>query len=176
MRRPAATSGSRAAWPRRTRGLGKKVVDQALAALIVEVETGRSLGDDIEIRKGLEPGQTVVVSGQFLLDSEASLKAGLPRLDTAPKTPAPPDKHAAAPEHHGEGTVEAIGQAEITLDHGPIASLQWPGMSMPFSVRKGALPAGLKVGDRVAFTLIETSSGDMEISRLERLPAGGKSR
>ncbi len=33
-----------------------------------------------EIRKGLERGQKVVASGQFLIDSEASLKAAATRL------------------------------------------------------------------------------------------------
>jgi membrane fusion protein, copper/silver efflux system len=46
------------------------------------VVVGRDLGNDVEIRQGLREGETVVVSGQFLLDSEASLKAALPRLDT----------------------------------------------------------------------------------------------
>ena len=40
----------------------------------VPVETGMEALGMTEIRKGLEPGQRVVVSGQFLVDSEASLK------------------------------------------------------------------------------------------------------
>jgi Cu(I)/Ag(I) efflux system membrane fusion protein len=47
----------------------------------VDVVVGRALGSDIEIRQGLQEGQAVVASGQFLLDSEASLKAALSRLD-----------------------------------------------------------------------------------------------
>jgi membrane fusion protein, copper/silver efflux system len=47
----------------------------------VDVVVGRELGADIEIKQGLREGQTVVASGQFLLDSEASLKATLPQLD-----------------------------------------------------------------------------------------------
>ncbi|HVO88970.1 MAG TPA: efflux RND transporter periplasmic adaptor subunit [Casimicrobiaceae bacterium] len=48
------------------------------------VEVGRESGDVIEIRKGLSVGQRVVVSGQFLVDSEASLKSALARLAAAP--------------------------------------------------------------------------------------------
>ena len=33
-----------------------------------------------EIRKGLEAGTKVVVSGQFLIDSEASLKSSTARM------------------------------------------------------------------------------------------------
>jgi Cu(I)/Ag(I) efflux system membrane fusion protein len=48
----------------------------------VDVVVGRARGSDIEIRQGLQVGEAVVASGQFLLDSEASLKAALSRLDT----------------------------------------------------------------------------------------------
>ena len=38
-----------------------------------EVETGRTAGDHTEVLAGLEPGQRVVTSAQFLLDSESNL-------------------------------------------------------------------------------------------------------
>jgi len=46
----------------------------------VNVEVGAEGDGQTEIRSGLTAGQTVVVSGQFLLDSEASLKASAERL------------------------------------------------------------------------------------------------
>jgi Cu(I)/Ag(I) efflux system membrane fusion protein len=46
----------------------------------VNVETGSQGGGHTEIRSGLTLGQSVVVSGQFLIDSEASLKATEARL------------------------------------------------------------------------------------------------
>ncbi len=49
----------------------------------VRVVTGRSAGGKTEIIKGLAGGERVVVSGQFLIDSEASLSGALDRL-TAP--------------------------------------------------------------------------------------------
>ena len=51
----------------------------------VRVVTGRSAGGKTEILKGLEGGENVVVSGQFLIDSEASLSGALDRL-SAPDT------------------------------------------------------------------------------------------
>jgi Cu(I)/Ag(I) efflux system membrane fusion protein len=45
-----------------------------------EVETGSEANGQTEIRKGLEAGQKVVVSGQFLIDSEASLKGTMARM------------------------------------------------------------------------------------------------
>jgi membrane fusion protein, copper/silver efflux system len=52
------------------------------------VETGWRFGDRIEITRGLMEGERIVVSGNFLLDSESRLKAaamGLP--DDAPTDP-----------------------------------------------------------------------------------------
>ncbi len=45
-----------------------------------DVETGAESNGMTEIRKGLEAGQKVVVSGQFLLDSEASLRGTATRM------------------------------------------------------------------------------------------------
>ncbi len=46
----------------------------------VEVETGEWGDDEVEILSGLRKGDRVVVSGQFLIDSESSLRAALRRL------------------------------------------------------------------------------------------------
>ena len=59
--------------PRRTEGDGK--------FRPVEVATGSDRGDMTEIRKGLQAGQRVVASGQFLIDSEASLTGVLARMN-----------------------------------------------------------------------------------------------
>ena len=52
----------------------------------VRVQTGRSSGGRIEILSGLKGGERVVTSGQFLIDSEASLSGALERLDSTPLT------------------------------------------------------------------------------------------
>jgi Cu(I)/Ag(I) efflux system membrane fusion protein len=39
-----------------------------------EVETGWRLGNRVEITKGLEPGERIVVSGTFLIDSESRME------------------------------------------------------------------------------------------------------
>ena len=46
----------------------------------VIVHTGTETGDRIEILGGLEEGQDVVVSSQFLIDSESSMRAALLRM------------------------------------------------------------------------------------------------
>ena len=48
---------------------------------------GFESGDRAEIARGLDAGEDVVISGQFRIDSEASLKASLMRMsvpETAP--------------------------------------------------------------------------------------------
>lgn len=47
---------------------------------VVPVKTGLRYGDRIEIREGVALTDRVVISGQFLLDAEASLTAGLDRM------------------------------------------------------------------------------------------------
>ena len=49
----------------------------------VSVEAGIESGDYIEILSGLEEGQQIVVSGQFLIDSESSLIADFQRMEAA---------------------------------------------------------------------------------------------
>ena len=55
----------------------------------VEVEAGEESGDWIEIRTGVKQGDTVVVSGQFLIDSEASVRASFQRMETRPAESGP---------------------------------------------------------------------------------------
>jgi Cu(I)/Ag(I) efflux system membrane fusion protein len=58
----------------------------------VAVRVGRSAGGKTEVLAGLSPGERVVASGQFLIDSEANLTGALDRLGKA--TPTAPSGHA----------------------------------------------------------------------------------
>ena len=88
-----------------------------------------------------------MVSSQFLIDSEASLKGVEARLNVEPK----PDAANTAPRHQGEAKVEKIDRDAVTLSHGPIASLKWGAMTMDFKPPERGLPRGLAVGDKVSF-------------------------
>ena len=46
----------------------------------VEVETGMWQGESVEVRAGLDEGDEVVLSGQFLIDSESNLQASFRRM------------------------------------------------------------------------------------------------
>ncbi len=55
----------------------------------VDVEIGIESGGQTEIKRGLQTGQRVVVSSQFLIDSEASLKGIETRLNIEPEARSP---------------------------------------------------------------------------------------
>ncbi len=121
----------------------------------VEVQPGIESGDRIEILAGLENGDTVVVSGQFLIDSEANLRAGLRRL-TEP----------TASEVWGEGVVGEVNANERTarLSHGPIAALGWPDMTMDFPLAESIDTGLLRTGAKVRFALEQSPAGYVIVS------------
>jgi Cu(I)/Ag(I) efflux system membrane fusion protein len=134
----------------------------------VDVEIGSEAGGQSEIRKGLEKGQKVVVSGQFLIDSEASLKGTATRMSDVGSDDS---KLSEAPIHRGEGRVEKIDKDEITLSHGPIATLQWGAMTMGFKLPASGLPAGVVVGGNVSFGIRQLKDGTYQVTTI--VPAGG---
>ena len=122
----------------------------------VEVQAGIESGGQTEIKRGLQAGQKVVVSSQFLIDSEASLKGVEARLNHAPR----PTAASTAPRHEGEAKVEAIDRDTLTLSHGPIASLGMGAMTMEFKrPPASALPRNLEVGDRITFEFYMSPDG-----------------
>ena len=67
-------------------GRGARVIVLAEGRFVpTVVETGRSGGGRTEILSGLQGGEKVVVSGQFLVDSEANLSGALDRLGAEAK-------------------------------------------------------------------------------------------
>lgn len=53
------------------------------------VTLGQRYGDDVEILTGLATSDRIVISGQFLLDAEASLQSGLGQMDIEPAVAGP---------------------------------------------------------------------------------------
>ena len=52
----------------------------------IDVTIGRESGGKTAILSGLSEGQSIVLSGQFLIDSESSLKSAINRLSASPAT------------------------------------------------------------------------------------------
>jgi Cu(I)/Ag(I) efflux system membrane fusion protein len=146
----------------------------------VTVAVGSDFGDDTEVTSGLTEGQQVVASGQFLIDSEASLKSFLPKLEgAAAPSPAASGTElasaaatAAAPAatYETTGKVEQVTATDITFSHQPVPALGWGAMTMSFSKSApGAFPE-VKPGDTVRFAFKPSGEG-YQLTRVE--PVGG---
>ncbi len=130
----------------------------------VEIKTGRELGDKIEVLSGLSEGQHVVASGQFLLDSEASLRSALPAAPSVKPTPA---------AYETDGRIEHIAPDAVTISHNAIPALKWGPMTMDFQPPVSGLPKTIKAGDRVHFSL-QPNQDAWQIVTIQTLPAGDK--
>ena len=55
----------------------------------------------------------------------------------------------------GSGTVTAVDAAAgtVTVNHGPIAAIDWPSMTMQFTAEDASMLQGVEVGDTVAFEI-----------------------
>ncbi len=158
----------------------------------VEVTTGQERDSFTEVLSGLSQGEEVVVSGQFLIDSEASLSGVLARLSQQDN---PTEKSMSGMEMSmqksmdkpmtaekmpkGRGKVVDIDakSGKVTLDHGPIKELGWPSMTMGFEVKDSKQLKKLTVGDEVEFDLKadapETPDrpAQYNIDRVEKAPS-----
>lgn len=145
----------------------------------VQVELGVESGGQTEIKRGLQAGQRVVLSGQFLIDSEASLRGLEARLAVEGGSAGTDAAAAAAPEaggatHRTEATIEAIQGNTVTLSHPPIDSLKWPAMTMDFRLPAAdPRPEQFAPGDRVAveFRMHETEGPRITAIRRAGAPA-----
>jgi Cu(I)/Ag(I) efflux system membrane fusion protein len=129
-----------------------------------DVELGVESDGITEVTRGLDAGQSVVVSGQFLLDSEASLRATATRMQEMPAG------DVAAREHSGEGRIVALGDSSVTLAHGPIPSIEWGSMTMQFALPPGP-PPDTALGDEVRFKFTIGADGMPRLTLIE--PAEG---
>jgi len=138
----------------------------------VEVQVGREQNGQAEILSGLSQGQKIVLSGQFLIDSEASLKGVEARLPPG-KEQAPAS--ATRQTYRTAARVEAVADETLTLTHPEIPALKWPGMTMDFKLAPDVAtrpPAGSEID--IEFRM---QAGDapqiIQWQARAALPAGG---
>ena len=140
----------------------------------VEIAAGIEGGGQTEVKRGLQSGQRVVVSSQFLLDSEASLKGMEVRLAATD-----PSQSAM---HRTEATIEAVNGDAVTLTHPPIPSLKWPGMTMDFKLPlPPQRPRHLAPGERVEIEFRVEPKNAPQITTIRRIapkatPSAGSNR
>lgn len=125
----------------------------------VEVTAGRTQDGWVEIKSGLKEGQTVVTSGQFLIDSEASLRSALPQMDDKGTTPeAPKPATPAQPTYSTTGVIEALDDGSVTISHQPVPALKWGAMTMDFTLT-AEQAKDLKPGEKVMFSFTVSEDG-----------------
>lgn len=121
----------------------------------VVVQLGQSDGNKIAILEGLKVGQKVVISGQFLIDSEANLQGVLDKLNTGKSIT--PSQAVKTSKYQGIGKVEKVTAQEVTISHQAIPELGWGAMTMSF--KQPVQPfTRIQQGDQVNFSF--TKVGD----------------
>ena len=145
------------------------------------VKLGARSDNYVEVREGVKEGEQVVVAANFLIDAESNLKAAIGGLGGAAPAVAPSGTaSAAAPAappgvgHKGQGSVDAVDAkaGTISLNHGAIASLKWPAMTMEFKAANPSLLKDLKPGMAVSFEFIERQPGEWVVTSI--LPAAAR--
>ncbi|GGC10726.1 hypothetical protein GCM10011363_29260 [Marivita lacus] len=107
-------------------------------------------GGRTEVVQGLAPGEEVVASAQFLIDSESALSAGLMRMAPTDEAPA-----------RGTGELIALDHSArmATIQHGELESLDWPAMTSRFPVRSDVSLDRIAPGMQVAFRAARGADG-----------------
>ncbi|WP_166255182.1 efflux RND transporter periplasmic adaptor subunit [Marinobacter salicampi] len=128
----------------------------------VLVKTGRETGDRVVVLEGLEEGQEVVTSAQFLIDSESNIDAALKRLE--PREPGATgdqdaDRDRPLVTTTGEITELDPDASQVTLRHEPIPELGWPAMTMAFELSDQIEINELELGQGIRFSFRETDLG-----------------
>ncbi len=135
----------------------------------VDVDTGQEAAGMVEIRKGLQAGQQVVVSGQFLLDSEASLRSTGTRLaEPAASAPA----LAGATRHEVMAVFESLVDDMAMISHPPIPELKWGAMTMGFRLPKEGWPKDIAPGAKVHIAFTVPESGEPQLTHVMKMEGG----
>ncbi|HSO44396.1 MAG TPA: efflux RND transporter periplasmic adaptor subunit, partial [Rhodoferax sp.] len=130
-----------------------------------EVKLGARSDTYVEVLDGVDDGEPVVVAANFLIDAESNLQAALGGLGSAAPATAPAASAASAARavgHQASGTVDSVDlkDGSVSMNHGPVASLKWPAMTMEFKAANPALLQALKPGAKVDFEFVERQPGE----------------
>ena len=128
----------------------------------VAVELGRLNAGYAAIQSGLKAGERVVISAQFLLDSESSKTSDFRRMDHAERdtAAAPPQSVWVAASIHSVMPAERM----INADHEAIEAWSWPPMRMDFKVAEGVDIAALASGMSLHIEISRMAGGDYAIT------------
>jgi len=143
-------------------------MDRAVLALgegrfkSVEVKLGRQGADLVEILLGLEAGERVVTSAQFLLDSESSKSSDFKRMN---HSIAVADDQLTAVSVWTDAKVNSVMAAHrmINARHPAIAEWDWPAMTMDFTVAADVDMTQLQPGAELQLKIKQNKVGSYEV-------------
>lgn len=134
-----------------------------------EVVLGDESNGNVVVLSGLDVGNEVVVSGQFLIDSESNLSAAFTRLSPHKKKavyhhPMPPVKNKP---NKARLLAIDLNKHQITISHLPIKSMSMPEMVMALPVAKEIDLSGFKVGEMIEINLLEESPSHYKVINIK---------
>lgn len=122
----------------------------------VEVEIGRTDRTHFEIISGLNEGETVVTSAQFLIDSESNKSSDFRRLTL--------DEKPQSVWMQGDIHSVMAQSRQINVTHGPVEAWNWPEMTMDFDVAQEVDINMLKAGQTLHFEVTQRESGSYQVT------------
>ncbi|MCL2896161.1 efflux RND transporter periplasmic adaptor subunit [Brenneria tiliae] len=130
------------------------------------VTVGITHNDWTEITAGLNEGDDVVTSGQFLIDSEASLRSSLAQFGDERQE----NDGANSASYQTQGVIKAVNGNRLTIEHDAVPALNWSPMTMDFTLPPEGLPPGIGIGSQVGFQF-RMDDGGIHIQQISPLDA-----
>ena len=130
----------------------------------VPVLVGYESGNSTEILRGLNVMDKVVVSGQFLIDSESNIDTALARFQDAPVESSMRERVRA----------EILGlnsdSSTLRVKHERVDAWGWPSMTMELSVADESLLHQAVIGDEMQLEIEKSPTGDVQITAIHESP------
>lgn len=131
----------------------------------IAVEVGRIGEQQVEILSGLEEGELIVTSAQFLIDSESSKTSDFKRMEGSSAKPAsmPGDNSATV-----EGVVNSVDTElrVLNISRGPIGKWDRPAATMDFNADPQLDLHILAEGEQILFTF-EVTDGEFIVTHIQ---------
>ncbi len=135
----------------------------------IAVKTGRMVDDRVEVVDGLRPGERIVTSAQFLLDSESSKTSDFRRMNHDQKDTGRPDRVWVEATINGLDTDQRV----LNATHKPIPAWGWPVMTMDFPAAESLDLTALEPGMTVHLQLRDLGEEDYRVEQVHTNGAGG---
>lgn len=132
----------------------------------LKVKVGRFDDQFAEILSGVNEGEKVVASAQFLLDSESSKTSDFKRMnarsDEEGETPSSPNTVSV------DATIVSLmkGHRMMTVSHSAIKEWDWPAMKMNFTVAQSVDLSALMPGMKLRIEIQKMGGDKAQISKI----------